>query len=44
MNVMCTQLMHSMRHVILGGWEAGLGVEVGSSPIQGSRIKFSHSD
>ena len=29
-----------MRHVIPGGWEKGLGVEVGSSPIQGSRIEF----
>ena len=29
-----------MCHMILGGWEEGLGVEVGSSPIQGSRIKF----
>ena len=33
MNVMCTQLMHTMRHMIQGGWEEGLGVEVGSSPI-----------
>ena len=32
--------MHTMRHVIPGGWEEGFGVEVGSSPIQGSRIKF----
>ena len=43
MNVMCTQLMHTMRHVIPGGWEEGVGVEVGSSPIQGSRIKFLHT-
>ena len=43
MNVMCTQLMHTMRHVIPGGWEEGFGVEVGSNPIQGSRIKFLHT-
>ena len=40
MNVMCTQLLHTMRHVILGGWEESLGVEVGSSLIKGSRMKF----
>ena len=40
MNVMCTRLMHTMHFVIPGGWEEGLGVEVGGSPIQGSRIKF----
>ena len=40
MNVMCTQLMHTMCHVIPGGREEGFGVEVGRSPIQGSRIKF----
>ena len=40
MNAMCTQLMHTMRHVILGGSEEGLGVEVGSNPIRGSRTKF----
>ena len=39
MNVMCTQLLHTMRHVIPGGWEESLGVEVGSSPIKGSRMK-----
>ena len=33
MNLMCTQLVHTMRHVIPRGWEEGLGVEVGSSPI-----------
>ena len=26
MNVMCTQLLHTMRHVIPGGWEETLGV------------------
>ena len=43
MNVMCTQLLHTMRHVILGGWEETLGVEVGSSLIKGSRVKFLHA-
>ena len=43
MNVMCTQLLHTMRHVILGEWEESLGVEVGSSPIKGSRMKFLRS-
>ena len=40
MNVMCTQLLHTMRHVIPMGWEESLGVEVGSSPIKGRHIKF----
>ena len=40
MNVMCTQLLHTMRHVIPGGWEESLGVDVGSSVIKGSRMKF----
>ena len=40
MNVMCSGLMHTMRHVIPRGCEEGLGIEVGSSPIHGSRIKF----
>ena len=40
MNVMCTQLLHTMRHVIPKEWEESLGVEVGSNPIRGSRIKF----
>ena len=43
MNVMCTQLMHIMHHVIPRGWEEGFSVEVGSSPIQGSRFKFLRS-
>ena len=43
MNVMCTQLLHTMHHVILGGWEESLGVEVGSSLIKGSRMKFLRS-
>ena len=40
MNVMCTQLLHTMRHVIQGGCEEPLGVEVGSCLIKGSRVKF----
>ena len=40
MNVMCTQLLHTMRHVIP---EESLGVEVGSSPIKGSWMKFLRS-
>ena len=40
MNVMCTQLLHTMLHVIPGGWENSLGVEVGSSLIKGIRVKF----
>mmetsp|Transcript_99400 Transcript_99400/g.167556 ORF Transcript_99400/g.167556 Transcript_99400/m.167556 type:complete len:375 (+) Transcript_99400:1-1125(+) len=43
MNVMCTQLLHTMRHVIPGGWEESLGVDVGSSVIKGSRMKFLRS-
>ena len=43
MNVMCTQLLHTMRHVILGGWEESLGIDVGSSLIKGSRMKFLRS-
>ena len=43
MNMMCTQLLHTMRHVIPRGWEESLGVEVGSSPIKGSRMKFLRS-
>ena len=33
-------LLYTMLHVILGGWEASFGVEVGSSPIKGGRIMF----
>ena len=40
LNVMCTQLLHTMRRVIPWGWEETLGVEVGSSLIKGSRVKF----
>ena len=40
MNLMCTQLLHTMCHVIPGGWEESLGVDVGSSLIKGSRMKF----
>ena len=40
MNVMCTHLLHTMRHVIPGAWEESLGVDVGSSIIKGSRMKF----
>ena len=43
MNVMCTQLLCTMRHVIPGGWEESLGVDVGSSLIKGSRMKFLRS-
>ena len=43
MNVMCTQLLYTMRHVIPGGWEESLGVDVGSSIIKGSRMKFLRS-
>ena len=43
MNVMCTQLLHTMRHVIPGGWEESLGVDIGSSLIKGSRMKFLRS-
>ena len=43
MNVMCTQLVHTMRHVIPGGREESLGVDVGSSLIKGSRMKFLRS-
>ena len=43
MNVMCTQLLHTMRHVIPGGWEESLCVNVGSSLIKGSRMKFLRS-
>ena len=43
MNVMCTQLLHTMRHVIPGGWEESLGVDVGSSLIKGSPMKFLRS-
>ena len=40
MDVMCTELLHTMRHVIPRGWEESLGVDVGSSLIKGSRMKF----
>ena len=40
MNVICTQLLHTMHHVILGRWEESSGVEVRSSLIKGSRVKF----
>ena len=40
MNVMCTHLLHTMRHIIPGRLEESLGVEVGSSAIKGSRMKF----
>ena len=40
MNVMCTQLLHTIRHVIPRGWEESFGVEVGSSPIKASQIMF----
>ena len=43
MNVMCTHLLHTKRHVIVGRWEESLGVEVGSSPIKDSRMKFLHT-
>ena len=43
MNVMCTQLLHTMRHVIPGGWEESSGVDVRSSLIKGSRMKFLRS-
>ena len=43
MNVMCTQLLHTMRHVIPRGWEELLGVDVGSSLIKGSRMKLLRS-
>ena len=35
MNVMCTQLLHTMCHVIPGGWEESLGVDVASSRVAG---------
>ena len=37
MNVMCTQLLHTMRHVIPRGWEESLGVDVGS---KGMRLRW----
>ena len=40
MNVMCTQLLHTMRHVIPAGRDESLGVDVGSSLIKGSQMKF----
>ena len=40
MNVMCTQLLYTMHHAIPWGWEESLGLEVGSGPIKGSRMKF----
>ena len=43
MDVMCTQLLYTMLHVIPGGWEESLGVDVGSSLIKGSRLKFLRS-
>ena len=43
MNVMCTQLLHTMHHVIPRGWEESLGVDVGSSLIKGSRMTFLRS-
>ena len=43
MIVMCTQLLHTMCHVILGAWAESLGVDVGSSLIKGSRMKFLRS-
>ena len=43
MNVMCTQLLHTMRHVIPGGWEESLGVDIGSSLMKGSQMKFLRS-
>ena len=43
MNVMCTQPLHTLRHVIPGGWGESLGVDVGSSVIKGSRMKFLRS-
>ena len=41
--MICTQLLHTMRHVIPGGWEESLGVDVGSSLINGSWMKFLRS-
>ena len=43
MNRTCTQLFHTMRHVIPRGWEESLCVDVGSSRIKGSRTKFLRS-
>ena len=43
MNVMCTQMLHTMRHVIPRWWEESLGVDVGSSLIKGRRMKFLRS-
>ena len=43
MNVMCTQLLHTMLHVVPWGWEESLGVDVGSSLIKGSRMKILRS-
>ena len=40
MNMMCMQLLYTMCHVILGEWQESLGVEVRSSPVKGSRMKF----
>ena len=44
LNVMCTHVLHTKRHIIPGGGGGGreesLGVEVGSSPIKGSHTKF----
>ena len=36
-------VMYTMQHVIPGGWEESLGVDVGSSIIKGSRMKFLRS-
>ena len=38
--MICTHLLHTMCHVIPWGWGETLGVEVGSSLIKGSWVKF----
>ena len=43
MNVMCTQPLHTTRHLISEGWEEWLGVDIGSGLIKGSRMKFLRS-
>ena len=43
MNVMCTQVLQAMCHVIPGGWDESVVVDVGSSLMKGSRMKFLRS-
>ena len=39
-NVLSSQLLHMTDHIVPGGWEEGLGVELAISPVRGSRASF----